>query len=145
MTGRLSDQRHELGAQFGQLGRADAAFAGSFAGAPILAFHLVGQDDARRRACQSDFERVARDPHRGRAADHHTRASVVAGGAEHQSGKMPRLLVPGLRVELQPDACEQGRGCVGLLSRLRMVPGIATSLRGGSQRRGNWLAGRGDR
>lgn len=72
---------------------------------PVEALEMIGEHGARDRSgCrQLHFERVALDVRRDRAGDGQMRPFVVGPRRENERRPPPPLLVPGLRIERQPD------------------------------------------
>ena len=98
-----SNQRCQLCPNFSQFRGSDLPLACRLTRPPILALHLVRQHDTRRLPGKRHLERVALDPRGRRTADNHAGPAIVAGGTENDGLAVPRLLVTGLRIELQPD------------------------------------------
>jgi hypothetical protein len=87
---RLSSQRHELSAHLGQLRRSDPTLTGSHASPH---FHLIGQDNVRRRAAGaiSNGQPLIRV---GRATADHAGSAVVAGRPVPTAVRCPTCSCP---------------------------------------------------
>ena len=104
MIGELTaDEGDDPGSDIGELPVRYPALPGGFADAPIQAPDLIREDDPVALAGERDLEGIAFGLGRHRAADYQAGLAVVRGGAQDEGRAMARLLVPCLRIELQPD------------------------------------------
>ena len=74
---------------------------------PIQRFHLIGEDGPRDGKLwrKDDLERIPFDLAGDGTQDGKPHPAVVAGRREDDGGATPRLLMPGLGLERNPEAC----------------------------------------
>jgi len=105
-AGSGADEGDDPGSDIRELHVRYAIPPGYFADAPIQALDLIRQDDPGALAGDRDLEGIAFGLRRRRAADHQVGLAVVRGRAQDEGWSMTGLtdlLMPRLRIELQPD------------------------------------------
>src|SRR5260370_536026 len=120
----LADERTDFGADLCQFSRRYDSFSLGSSPAPVEALDLVRQDSAPRGASNQHLEGIAFDLRGHGTAKHETCLSVVGRRAEHNGGAVSRLLMPRLRVEVDPHNV----ACIGHIGRRHHQASLPTAL-----------------